>query len=61
VPQKAWPTPPNSQEAGRAPLQAESKPVPGPASGMTGNSAADDDIMAFYKAKEELLRRQAKQ
>ena len=38
------------------PRPAEKQVVPLGAK-LTGNKEADDDIMAFYKAKEELLKR----
>jgi len=45
----------NTQRASYAKAQPKGPPAAGPK--LTGNKEADDDIAAFFKAKEELLRR----
>lgn len=48
----------NTTMASQRSPAAQPKPAPAQAQ-LTGNKEADDDIAAFFKAKEELLRRNA--
>jgi hypothetical protein len=63
VPPRAWGTPPADGGAMRPPLSSDGyaavAPPKAPEGGpvLTGNKEADDDIMAFYKAKQELMSR----
>ena len=65
VPPRAWGTPPAGGGAARPPLSSDGyghaavAPPKAPEGGpvLTGNKEADDDIMAFYKAKQELMDR----
>ena len=65
----AWATPPPAATRPAPGARAEAKHGAGDgASGdakraglLTGNKDADDDIRAFFKAKDELLRRQQQQ